>query len=250
MSSDRTKSRVRLDQALVERGLCESRTKAQALIIAGQVCVDEQRADKPGTLVRSDCNLSLKTQDRFVSRGGYKLEGALIALALDPTNQVCLDVGASTGGFTDCLLQRGASRVYAVDVGSGQLARKLVVDERVVVMDRTNARNLQTTDFPDTINWVVVDASFIGIGKLIEAIARVLAPGGALLGMVKPQFEVGPEQARKHKGVIKDESVRQEAILAAKQAVADAGFELLGGCDSSLPGPKGNVEYFVYAIRR
>jgi 23S rRNA (cytidine1920-2'-O)/16S rRNA (cytidine1409-2'-O)-methyltransferase len=250
MPSERSKSRVRLDQALVERGLCESRTKAQALIIAGQVCVDDQRADKPGTLVRSDCNLSLKTQDRFVSRGGYKLEGAVLELQLEPTGRVCVDVGASTGGFTDCLLQRGASRVYAVDVGSGQLARKLVTDQRVVVMDRTNARNLQPTDFPEPIDWVVVDASFIGIAKLIDAIARVLPPGGVLLAMIKPQFEVGPEQARKHKGVIKDEALRLEAIDAAREAVATAGFELRAGCDSSLPGPKGNVEYFLYATRR
>jgi 23S rRNA (cytidine1920-2'-O)/16S rRNA (cytidine1409-2'-O)-methyltransferase len=140
--------------------------------------------------------------------------------------------------------------VYAVDVGSGQLARKLVTDQRVVVMDRTNARNLQPTDFPEPIDWVVVDASFIGIAKLIDAIARVLPPGGVLLAMIKPQFEVGPEQARKHKGVIKDEALRLEAIDAAREAVATAGFELRAGCDSSLPGPKGNVEYFLYATRR
>jgi 23S rRNA (cytidine1920-2'-O)/16S rRNA (cytidine1409-2'-O)-methyltransferase len=250
MSSERNKSRVRLDQAVVERGLCESRSKAQALIIAGQVCVDEQRADKPGTLVRQDCNISLKAQERFVSRGGHKLEGALLALSLEPAGKTCVDVGASTGGFTDCLLQQGASRVYAVDVGAGQLARKLVADERVIVMDRTNARNLEASDFPELIDWVVVDASFIGIGKLIEAIHRISRPGATLLAMVKPQFEVGREQARKHKGVIRDPLLREHAIAAALSDVTRAGYDVLGGCDSTLPGPKGNVEYFVHATRR
>jgi 23S rRNA (cytidine1920-2'-O)/16S rRNA (cytidine1409-2'-O)-methyltransferase len=249
MATERTKTRVRVDQALVERGLCETRTKAQALILAGQVCADEQRVDKPGTLIRADSTLSLKVQERFVSRGGYKLEGALDTLQLVPESSVCIDVGASTGGFTDCLLQRGASRVYAVDVGAGQLSRKLVDDTRVVVMDRTNARNLQISNFAEPVTWVVVDASFIGLSKLLEAIHRVLQPGGTLLAMVKPQFEVGREEARKHKGVILDPELRSSAIEAAKVALVEVGFEVLGGCDSPLPGPKGNVEHFLHARR-
>lgn len=242
-------NRTRLDQLLVSRGFSESRTKAQALILAGQVLVEEQRVDKPGTMVRADAKLRVKQSDPYVSRGGAKLAGALSTLGLDPTAAVCVDVGASTGGFTDCLLQRGARRVYAVDVGQGLLASRLQQDPRVVVMDRTNARHLERHSFPEPIDWVVVDASFIGMAQLADALARILAPGGMLLAMIKPQFEVGKEQARKHRGVIKDPLLRERAIESATATIRAAGFDVRGGCDSQVSGPKGNLEHFVVALR-
>jgi 23S rRNA (cytidine1920-2'-O)/16S rRNA (cytidine1409-2'-O)-methyltransferase len=177
------------------------------------------------------------------------LEGALSHFQLDVHGLICLDVGASTGGFTDCLLQQGAQKVYAVDVGQGLLAHKLAQSEHVVVMDNTNARFLEAKHFAETIDLAVVDASFIGIGKLANALSRVLAPGKALLAMIKPQFEVGKAEAQRAKGVITDQSVRARAIAAAQQSLVDVGFEVLGGCDSVLAGPKGNVEYFCHAHR-
>ncbi len=254
MSEERAKNasagkRQRLDQVLVERGLCETRNKAHALIIAGQVVVGDQRIDKPGTRVASDAEIRIKQQARYVSRGGEKLSSALRTLSLDPHGRICLDVGASTGGFTDCLLQSNATKVYAVDVGHGLLAHKLQSDPRVVVMDKTNARQLQPEHFADPIDWVVVDASFIGMEHLAPALARVLPRGGTLLAMIKPQFEVGAEAARRNKGVIKDEQLRQQAIAGASRALVDAGFEVHAGCDSAVHGPKGNVEYFVHATR-
>jgi 23S rRNA (cytidine1920-2'-O)/16S rRNA (cytidine1409-2'-O)-methyltransferase len=220
------------------------------LVLAGDVSAAGQRVEKPGALLAADAPLLVRKAERYVSRGGLKLEGALQALKLDPTGSVCVDVGASTGGFTDCLLQHGASKVYAVDVGWGQLAQKLVLDERVVVRDRTNARQLEAGDFAEPIDWVVVDASFIGVGKLASALAKICRPAGTLLCMVKPQFEVGREQARKGRGVIRDPELRTTAISDASEALRQEGFEILGGVDSSLPGPKGNVEHFLYAERR
>jgi 23S rRNA (cytidine1920-2'-O)/16S rRNA (cytidine1409-2'-O)-methyltransferase len=210
----------------------------------------DQRVDKPGTSLRSDSPLRVTEPDRFVSRGGHKLEGALDAFALDVTERACVDVGASTGGFTDCLLQRGARKVYAVDVGHGLLASRIATDPRVVVRDGTNARHLSAKDFDEPIQLLVADASFIGVDKLLPAFARVLLPGSALLFMIKPQFEVGKEQARKNRGVIRDPVERAAAIDAAVRAVDAAGFDVNGRVDSTLKGPKGNVEHFVYALRR
>lgn len=234
---------------LVEQGLVESRAKAQALIMAGAVYVDTQRIDKPATLVSKDCQPELKGQQKFVSRGGLKLEGALEQLELSVKGYVCVDVGASTGGFTDCLLQYGASKVYAVDVGQGLLAHKLRVDPRVVVMDRTNARHLRASNFDDAIDLVVVDASFIGMTQLAEALAAIVRPGGHVLAMIKPQFEVGKEAARANDGVIKDQTLRATAIETATGELRKVGLQLLRGCDSTTPGPKGNVEYFTLARR-
>jgi 23S rRNA (cytidine1920-2'-O)/16S rRNA (cytidine1409-2'-O)-methyltransferase len=160
---------------------------------------------------------------------------------------ICADLGASTGGFSDCLLQLGAAKVYAIDVGSGQLAHKLVSDPRVVVMDRTNARHVAREHFSEPLDLVVVDASFIGLDKLLPAIASWLTPGKRLLAMVKPQFEVGRDEARRQRGVIRDPAVRSAAIERAIEGVRSSGFDVLGGVDSSVPGPKGNVEYFVLA---
>lgn len=234
---------------LVERGLCDTRSQAQALIMAGRVFTGDSRIDKPGTQVRTDLELSIKQGQTYVSRGGDKLAGALEDLSLWPVGAVCVDVGASTGGFTDCLLQRGASKVYAVDVGQAQLAEKLRRDPRVVCREGVNARYLVASDFDEPIDWVVVDASFIGIEKLTGAISQIVRPGGLLVALVKPQFEAGREQVRRGKGVIRDPEVRRAAIDQAVRAVRDAGFALLGQCDCRVPGPKGNVEHFLSARR-
>ncbi|WP_437287360.1 TlyA family RNA methyltransferase [Sorangium sp. So ce406] len=245
-------TRVRADALLVARKLVGSRTEAQALIMAGKVTSGPRRIDKPGTLLPEDAELHVAAGPRFVSRGGDKLEHALAAFeahGLDVAGKTCVDVGASTGGFTDCLLQRGAARVFAVDVGYGQLASKLRADPRVVVRDRVNARELQREDFDAPIDLVVVDASFISIARLIDAIARLLRPSGDLVALVKPQFEAGREAAARGRGVIRDESTRLAAIAEARQAIEAAGFSVVGEVDSAVRGPKGNVEHFVHARR-
>jgi len=248
----RSPARVRADALLVTRGLAESRAQAQALIMAGKVSTEGARVDKPGALLSPDTALTVVAPPRFVSRGGDKLEGALArfeASGLDVGGRVCLDVGASTGGFTDCLLQRGAARVVAVDVGYGQLAEKLRQDPRVENRERVNARDLSRADLPSGLDLVVVDASFIGIGKLIGAIASLLDPGGDLVALVKPQFEAGREAASRGRGVIRDEGTRGAAIDKARRDIEEAGFSVMAEVDSAVAGPKGNVERFVWARR-
>ena len=240
-------AKARADRLLVERGLAASRSQAQALIMAGQVSTADRRIDKAGEQLDVDAPLHVKGGRRFVSRGGDKLDHALDHFdAVTVKDRVCLDIGASTGGFTDCLLIRGAAKVYAVDVGYGQLHDKLRGDERVVVRERTNARDLQREDFADTISLTVVDASFIGLGKLVDAIQRVM-PAGDLIALVKPQFEVGREAAAKTRGVVRDERLRQRAIGEVSDTLAAAGFELMGSVDSPIRGPKGNLEHFLHA---
>jgi 23S rRNA (cytidine1920-2'-O)/16S rRNA (cytidine1409-2'-O)-methyltransferase len=217
--------------------------------MAGQVFTGDRRIDKAGTQVTPDLELTVKHARAYVSRGGDKLAGALEDLSLSPEGAVCVDVGASTGGFTDCMLQHGAKKVYAVDVGQAQLADKLRHDPRVVCREGVNARYLEASDFDEPIDWVVVDASFIGLEKLIGAIARIVVSRGLLVALVKPQFEAGREEVRRGKGVIRDPEVRRVAIERAVRAVCDAGFELLGQCDCRVPGPKGNVEHFLSARR-
>jgi 23S rRNA (cytidine1920-2'-O)/16S rRNA (cytidine1409-2'-O)-methyltransferase len=231
------------------RGLAASRAQAQALIMAGEVTSGDHRIEKAGALLDEAAPLAVASGPRFVSRGGDKLDFALGALGVDVAGKVALDVGASTGGFTDCLLQRGAARVYAVDVGYGQLADKIRKDGRVDVRERVNARELQPADFDPLPDLVVVDASFIGLGKLIAAVARVLRPGGVLVALVKPQFEAGREAASKGRGVIRDEETRLAAVAGARRAVEEAGFEVLGEVDSAVHGPRGNVERFLHARR-
>ena len=243
------REKIRLDALLVERGLVPTRSVALGCILAGRVFSGERRLDKPGAAMAPDTPLSLRELPRYVSRGGIKLEGALQALRIDVANKTWLDIGASTGGFTDCLLQHGARRVYAVDVGRGQLAEKLRQDERVINRENENARHLVRESFPEPIDGVVVDASFIGLGKLLPAIAAVLPPDGWLLAMIKPQFEAGRDLARAHRGVITDPALRARIIDDARTEVVAHGFQVLGSCDSSLPGPKGNVEHFVFARR-
>jgi 23S rRNA (cytidine1920-2'-O)/16S rRNA (cytidine1409-2'-O)-methyltransferase len=243
-------AKARLDQLLVARGLAPTRARAQAIIMAGEVRVEGTRVDKAGALVPDDALIDVRSADHpFVSRGGVKLAGALDDFRVDPTGKLCLDLGASTGGFTDCLLQRGARRVVAVDVGYGQLAQKLRDDPRVVVMERTNARALEPAALDRPVDLTVVDASFIGIAKLMPAIARCTADGGELVGLIKPQFEVGREEASRGRGVVRDEHVRASAVASALACVASAGFVVLGQGDSVLAGPKGNREVFVYARR-
>ncbi|MCL2724962.1 MAG: TlyA family RNA methyltransferase [Polyangiaceae bacterium] len=240
--------RVRADQLLVTRGLAPTRARAQALILAGKVYVGEARIDKAGAMLAEDAPLVVRAGDHpYVSRGGVKLAGALDAFGVDPRGKRCIDLGASTGGFTDCLLQRGAARVVAVDVGYGQLAHKLRIDPRVQVLERTNARTLEPSQVGGPADLVVVDASFIGLGKLVDAVVRCLVQGGELVALVKPQFEVGREEASKSRGVVRDPALRASAIESAVADVAAAGLEILGTSDCVIEGPRGNLEAFVHA---
>ncbi|HOU92103.1 MAG TPA: TlyA family RNA methyltransferase [Polyangiaceae bacterium] len=241
--------KIRADVAMVAQGLATTRSQARSLLMTGRVFWGERRVDKVGTLLPEDATLELRGEERFVSRGGHKLEGALRDLDLMVTGAVAVDVGASTGGFTDCLLQAGAVRVYAIDVGQGQLAARLRQDPRVVVRDRTNARELTPEGFSEPIDLVTVDASFISLDRLMPAIARLLRPGGVVLALVKPQFEAGREAASRGRGVIRDPDVREAAIGRARAAMVAAGLQVLGERDSRVPGPKGNVERFILARR-
>jgi len=238
----------RVDVLLVERGLAPSRERARALVLAGVVYSGERRVEKAGTSVAADAPLEVRGADHpYVSRGGVKLEGALDAFGVDVRGAVCADFGASTGGFTDCLLVRGAKRVHAIDVGWGQLHPKLRADPRVIVRERTNARHLRAGELGEEVDLVVIDASFIGLGKLLPAARDVLHPGGAIVGLVKPQFEVEPRALRK--GVVRDLAVREAAIEKVMAEARAHGLEILGRCDSRLPGPGGNLEAFLYLRR-
>jgi 23S rRNA (cytidine1920-2'-O)/16S rRNA (cytidine1409-2'-O)-methyltransferase len=228
-----------------------TRARAQALVLAGKVYVGEARIDKAGALLPDDAAIVLRAEDHpYVSRGGVKLAGALDTFGVDPRGKRCIDLGASTGGFTDCLLQRGAASVAAVDVGYGQLAHKLRTDPRVVVLERTNAKTLEPEQVGGLADLVVIDASFIGLGKLLPAVVRCLAPGGQLVALVKPQFEVGRDEAKRGKGVVRDPEVRARAIAGATDDVKAAGLEVVAACDSTLEGPKGNREAFVHACKK
>jgi 23S rRNA (cytidine1920-2'-O)/16S rRNA (cytidine1409-2'-O)-methyltransferase len=237
----------RLDIVLVERGLAESRVRAQALILGGQVVVNDQRVDKPGTRIEVDAAIRLKDEVMpYVSRGGLKLEAALNQFAVDVNGLVCADIGASTGGFTDCLLQRGAARVHAIDVGYGQLHEKLRKDSRVRSRERVNARYLTETDVPEMVSVAVVDVSFISLLLVLPSLLRFLSPGGVLVALVKPQFEVGPEGIGKG-GVVRDESLRREAIERVCRHVAEQQLVVVGVVDSPIAGPAGNVEALLVA---
>lgn len=240
--------KTRIDQLLVSRGLAPTRERAQALIMAGLVYVDDARIDKAGHAVADDVEIDVRGGDHpYVSRGGVKLAGALDAFEIDPSGRVCLDLGASTGGFTDCLLQRGAAKVIAVDVGYGQLAHKLRVDPRVVVMERTNARTLTIESIGGEVDLTVVDASFIGLALLLDAIFVCTKTGGEVVALVKPQFEVGREEASKTRGVIRDDALRSEAIAKVREDMIARGFDVRGESNCVIPGPKGNREAFLFA---
>jgi 23S rRNA (cytidine1920-2'-O)/16S rRNA (cytidine1409-2'-O)-methyltransferase len=238
-------ARVRLDRLLVERGLAQSRERARALVLAGDVIVEGRPAGKAGDLVDAGARLELRRADvPYVSRGGVKLAGALDALGVNPSGKVCLDVGASTGGFTDVLLRRGARRVYAVDVGYGQMAWSLRQDPRVVLVERQNARALSCAVVPEPVDLCVVDVSFISLALVLPAVRPLLSPGGELLALVKPQFEAGRGAARG--GVVRDERVRLGAIEKVRRVFVALGLSLTGGVDSELAGPKGNREHFLF----
>jgi 23S rRNA (cytidine1920-2'-O)/16S rRNA (cytidine1409-2'-O)-methyltransferase len=232
---------MRLDQLLAARGLFASREQARRAIMAGEVRVAGQVIDKPGTTVADDAPVELTARPPFVSRGGGKLVAALDAFAVDVRGRVCLDVGASTGGFTDCLLQRGAARVYALDVGRGQLDWRLRQDPRVVPMEGINARHLAAEALPERCDLVVVDVSFISLLKVVPALLPHLAPGGLLLVLVKPQFEAGRAAVGKG-GIVRDESVRRQVIAERVRQLADLGLEPRGVIDSPVAGAEGNVE--------
>lgn len=239
--------KVRIDALLVEKGLAESREKAQALILAGLVVVDEHRVGKPGQKVCRESLLRLKGElNPYVSRGGLKLQAGLDAFGVTVSGRTCVDVGASTGGFTDCLLQRGARRVYAVDVGYGQLAWKLREDARVVSLERQNIRDLMRGSIPDPVELVVADASFISLRLVLPKIAELLEAEGDAVVLVKPQFEVGRGNVGRG-GVVRDPALRGEAVTAISTVAQELGFDVLGTVESPVPGAKkGNVEYLLH----
>jgi 23S rRNA (cytidine1920-2'-O)/16S rRNA (cytidine1409-2'-O)-methyltransferase len=238
--------KARIDAVLADRGIFPSRAAAAGAVRAGAVRVgpDGPIARRPSQLVEPEATLLVEEGPRFVSRGGIKLENALEALAIDVAGRDCLDVGASTGGFTDCLLQRRAARVAAIDVAYGQIDLKLREDPRVAVIERRNARALEPSDLPFPPGFATVDVSFISLRKVLPAVIRCLAPGGELLAMVKPQFELGRERVRK--GVVHDAEDRREAILSVASSARDLGLPIRGFASSGLPGPKGNLETFVW----
>ncbi len=236
---------ARLDLALVERGLFASREQAKRAIMAGCVTVDGQRLDKPAAEVRAGADLAVLERDPFVSRGGHKLAAALAHYGIVPTDAVALDVGAATGGFTDCLLQRGARRVYALDVGHGLLAARLRSDPRVVVLERLNARHLGAGQLPEPVDLITVDVSFISLRLVVPALLPHLRRDGSLLPMVKPQFEAGREQVAKG-GVVRDETVRVGAIDRLERELHALGLETLGRVDNRVLGPAGNRECFLW----
>jgi len=236
--------RVRLDSLLADRGLYESRTRAAAAVIAGDVHIGSgrRRAEKPGQLVDPEVELEVKGPPPFVSRGGVKLANALDTLGLDPKDRSGLDVGASTGGFTDCLLQRGATRVIALDVAYGELDWRIREDERVTVIERTNARSITPDDLPYAPDLVVIDVSFISLTKVLPAVLGTTAPTFDCLAMVKPQFEVGKERLGKG-GVVRDLELRREAVRSVAASVEVA---VMGSAPSALAGPSGNKETFLW----
>ena len=239
----------RLDVLVAARGLAESREKAQRLILAGEVLVDDAPAGKPGHEYPEDCAIRVRHPERYVSRGGLKLEGAFArfgGFAEAVAGAVCADVGASTGGFTDCLLQNGAAKVYAMDVGHGLLHPRVAGDPRVVVMDGVNARHLQAADLPETVDCAVTDVSFISLKLILPAIDRILRPGGQVVALIKPQFEAGRDDVGKG-GVVRDPAVRERVVRAIREfGTGNLPWEWLDSCESPIRGPAGNVEYLSW----
>jgi len=239
--------KLRADQLLVTRGLAESRTRAQALIMAGAVFSGEKKIAKPGDTLAEDAPLEVRGKDHpWVSRGGIKLDHALSYFGLDVTGAIALDVGSSTGGFTDVLLTRGAAKVYAVDVGTNQLAWKLRQDHRVVVHEQTNARTLDRSIIPEPVDIIVCDASFIGLAKVLEAPLKLARPGAKLVALIKPQFEAGREEVGKG-GVVRDPAVHDRVCAQARAWVESQGWAVLGITPSPITGPEGNVEFLLGA---
>jgi 23S rRNA (cytidine1920-2'-O)/16S rRNA (cytidine1409-2'-O)-methyltransferase len=237
--------KTRLDRLMVDRGLAESREKAQALIMAGWVLVNGQKAAKPGHAAEEDCTVEVLSRLPYVSRGGFKLAGALRHFALDVTGKVCLDIGSSTGGFTDVLLQAGASRVHAVDCGAGQLDWKLRTDPRVVLHERLNARALAFADIGEPVDFLSCDVSFISVTLILPAAIPLLQPAGQMVILIKPQFEVGKGQVGKG-GIVRDPDLHRAACEKVERAVRETGFET-AIVESPIAGAEGNKEFLLYA---
>lgn len=238
--------KIRLDQLLVQQGLVESREKAQRLIRAGKVRIRTEAVTKPGHAYPEDTEFTIVEPERFVSRGGDKLLGAMNEWGLRLDGAICMDIGSSTGGFTDCMLQHGAIKVYAVDVGKGQLHWKLREDERVIVMESVNARYLTDEEIPEKADFASIDTSFISLTKIMPPLKHLIKPGGHIVSLIKPQFEAGRAQVGKG-GVVRDPDVHDEVIEKIKEfGTTELGFKWLGVCTSPLKGPAGNVEFLAY----
>lgn len=236
----------RLDVLLVKRGLAPSREKAKTIIMSGIVFVDNQREDKAGTFFKDDVNIEVRGKTlKYVSRGGLKLEKAMDCFGVQLDGKICMDVGASTGGFTDCMLQNGAVKVYSVDVGHGQLAWKLVQDERVICMDRTNIRYVTPEDIDDVIDFASIDVSFISLTKVLLPVKNLLTENGQIICLIKPQFEAGRENVGK-KGVVRDKKVHKDVIESVIIFAMSIGFDIINLDFSPVKGPEGNIEYLLY----
>lgn len=239
--------KIRIDQLLVERGLAESRTRAQALVMAGQVMIGDKKADKPGLQIAADAEVSVKGQDHpWVSRGGVKLAHALDHFAINVDGMTAIDVGSSTGGFTDVLLSQGARRVYAVDSGTNQLAWKLRQDPRVIVHEQTSARILTDSHISEPVDLIVCDASFISLAKVLERPMTFAKPGAQLVALIKPQFEAGRGEVGKG-GVVRDAAIHARVCAEVQDWLRSAGWDVKGLTESPITGPKGNVEFLVWA---
>lgn len=248
MATHRNADRCRLDQVLVDKGLVSSRTRARAVIMAGKILVNDQVCDKPGSRVDPGADIRMKTPDHpYVSRGGLKLEKALETFPVDVMDRVCLDIGASTGGFTDCLLRFGAGQVFAVDVGYGQLAWSLRNDPRVIVIERTNIRHMAWETIGRQVDLVVADTSFISLKTVIPAAEKFMGEDTRVIALIKPQFEAGRHHIGKG-GVVKDPKVREQVVTDMSQFFSDRGYEVQGVIPSPVPGPKGNTEYLMSLI--
>ncbi|MDR1696225.1 MAG: TlyA family RNA methyltransferase [Endomicrobium sp.] len=240
---EKKKGKKRLDVFLFENGSAETRTKAQAFIIGGSVLVNGQAEYKPSALIGEEDAVELKNVNPYVSRGGLKLESALNALNIDVSGFICIDIGASTGGFTDCMLQKGAVKVYAVDVGTGQLHYKLRQDPRVINIENVNFRYFDNSLIKEPMDFAAIDVSFISLDKILASAYKAVKDGGFVLAMIKPQFELEPSEIKK--GVVRDENLRQKAINKIKNFASGLGFKIISEADSGLKGPKGNLEHFV-----
>lgn len=239
-------AKERLDKLLVEKGLVQSRERARAIIMAGNVAVDGEKVAKPGAPIDPEARLEIQAEESsYVSRGGEKLEGALKTFGIDPRGMVAMDVGASTGGFTDCILQKGAEKVYAVDVGYGQLAWRLRKDPRVVNLERRNIRYLPRDEVKEELDLILIDTSFISIEKFLPHLIGFLKTGGAIVGLIKPQFEVGRGEVGKG-GVVRDKALHQKVVNRISDFSRKLGLTVLGATESPLLGPKGNKEFFIY----
>ena len=243
MALEKTKNKKRLDVAVFEKGFAETRTKAQAFVMGGSVFVNGEVCYKPGILIEENDLIEVKNTNPFVSRGGLKLQSALNALNIDVAGFIGLDIGASTGGFTDCMLQSGAVKVYAVDVGTGQLHYKLRQDPRVINIENVNFRYFDNALIPEAIDFATIDVSFISLDKILQPTYKAIKQGGRVLAMIKPQFELDPSEVKK--GVVRDENLRQKAIKKIKDFALSLGFKIISEADSGLKGPKGNLEHFV-----